>query len=565
VSTPVYVKVTAQDGSTARYYKIVVRRAADGSDIAELISVESQLITPTSGNGTLAAPYRASITVPQTRDTLRWNTVSVVGLKKLYTDPGFTTEVDATATMALAHGANTVYIKVTSRDTPPTNTKYYAISIYRELPSSDAALYTLGYQAVVASAGSGTLAAPYQASVTIPASPMVFDNGTMVVGSNARYRFYTDDTFSTEQDYSTWLPFPQVGSNQFFIKVTAQDTTTTNYYVVDVMRPQPSGDASIYSVAGKTPVASGGAGSINDPKIMRLTVPNSKTQIVASEDIVVHVSANLMLFRSLALGLGGEQLTSQNLSVGENHLYALVVSEDLASSKWYDVIVTRENPVASPPSVSQSVVDSGASITDTSVTLPSAPAGQMWEYRVSHDGGQTWSAWQDSPVFTGLDADKTYMFQIRTKADASHNASTPVVVEVKTKPSQGANPGDDKQTTNPPAAAGTNTSKIVLPKTKITKVAVGKRLVKISFQKVAKANKVTKYQLQYRYKNGSKYSKWKSKSFTVKYTGATTAKVTVTKLKKGKQYQLRLRALKTVSGKNYYAPWSAAKLSGKVK
>jgi hypothetical protein len=204
-------------------------------------------------------------------------------------------------------------------------------------------------------------------------------------------------------------------------------------------------------------------------------------------------------------------------------------------------------------------------MTDTSVTLPSAPAGQAWEYRVSADGGQTWGAWQDSAVFTGLAANKTYTFQIRTKADASHSASAPVTVAVKTSPAQGANPDDGKQTTNPPAGAGTDAGKIVLPKTKITKVAVGKRLVKISFQKVAKANKVTKYQLQYRYKNGSKYSKWKSKTYTVKYTGATTAKVTVKKLKKGKQYQFRVRAWKTVGAKKYYAPWSPSKLGKKVK
>jgi hypothetical protein len=561
VSTPVYVKVTAQDGSTARYYKIVVRRAADGSDIAELISVESQLITPASGNGMQATtPYRASITVPQTRDTLRWNTVSVVGLKKLYTDQGFTTEVDATATMALAHGANTVYIKVTSRDTPPTNTKYYAISIYRELPSSDATLYTLGYQAVVASSGSGTQSNPYAASVTIPASPMIFGGNSIVVGSHAVYRFYTDSTFNTEQDNSTWLPYPQVGSNQFFIKITAQNTTTINYYVVDVTRPQPSGDASIYSIAGKTPTEGSGAGTYDDPKIMRVTVPNSKSRIVASEDIVVHISANVML-RALQ-DITSEQLTAQDLSVGENHLYVLVISEDLASSKQYDIIVTRENPVANPPAVSQTAVDSGASMTDTSVTLPSAPAGQRWEYRVSRDGGQTWGAWQDSPVFTGLATDKTYTFQIRTKADASHIPSAPVVVTVRTKPAQGANNGDGKQTTNPPAGADAGAGKVVLPKTKVTKVAVGKRLAKISFKKVAKANKVTKYQVQYRVKG---VKKWKAKNFTVKYTGATTAKVTVKKLKKGKRYQFRVRAWKAVGAKKYYAPWSAAKLGKKVK
>jgi uncharacterized repeat protein (TIGR02543 family) len=118
----------------------------------------------------------------------------------------------------------------------------------------------------------------------------------------------------------------------------------------------------------------------------------------------------------------------------------------------------------------------------------------------------------------------------------------------------------------PPPSVGTSTDtnvvKVVLPKTKITKVAVGKRLAKISLKKVAKANKVTKYQLQYRVKG---VKKWKAKNFTVKYTGATTAKVTVKKLKKGKRYQFRVRAWKTVGAKKYYAPWSAMKSSAKVK
>jgi uncharacterized repeat protein (TIGR02543 family) len=123
----------------------------------------------------------------------------------------------------------------------------------------------------------------------------------------------------------------------------------------------------------------------------------------------------------------------------------------------------------------------------------------------------------------------------------------------------------------PPPSVGTSTDtdtnvvKVKLPKTKITKVAVGKRLAKISFKKLARAHKVTKYQLQYRYKSGSKYSKWKLKTFTLKYTGATTAKVTLKKLSKDKRYQVRVRACKTVSAKKYYAPWSAAKLSKKVK
>jgi hypothetical protein len=94
------------------------------------------------------------------------------------------------------------------------------------------------------------------------------------------------------------------------------------------------------------------------------------------------------------------------------------------------------------------------------------------------------------------------------------------------------------------------------------KIAVRKRLAKVTFKKVARAKKVTKYQLQYRVKGARK---WVSKNFTVKYTGAKIAKVTVKKLKKGKRYQFRVRAWKAVGAKKYYAPWSAVKSSAKVK
>ncbi len=65
--------------------------------------------------------------------------------------------------------------------------------------------------------------------------------------------------------------------------------------------------------------------------------------------------------------------------------------------------------------------------------------------------------------------------------------------------------------------------------------------------------KVTAYQLQY-----STSSKFKgAKAVTIK--GSKTLKTTISKLKKGKKYYVRIRAYKTVSGKKYYSAWGSKK------
>lgn len=63
------------------------------------------------------------------------------------------------------------------------------------------------------------------------------------------------------------------------------------------------------------------------------------------------------------------------------------------------------------------------------------------------------------------------------------------------------------------------------------------------------------YQISYRVKGKGKW-----KTVTTK-----TRTKTIKKLKKGKQYQIRARAYKKVSGKAYYGAWSKVKITKKVK
>jgi hypothetical protein len=102
----------------------------------------------------------------------------------------------------------------------------------------------------------------------------------------------------------------------------------------------------------------------------------------------------------------------------------------------------------------------------------------------------------------------------------------------------------------------------IIPK-KPTKVSLkaGKRQVKVTFKTVSRVQGVTKYTVQYRMKG---VKSWKSKTLTVK-SRANTGSLTLKKLKKGKSYQVRVSAVKTVSRVKYMSVWTVAKTSRKVK
>jgi hypothetical protein len=97
-------------------------------------------------------------------------------------------------------------------------------------------------------------------------------------------------------------------------------------------------------------------------------------------------------------------------------------------------------------------------------------------------------------------------------------------------------------------------------KTKVTKATAGKGKVTVKWKKIAKSQ-VTKYQVAYRVKGDKS---WKTK--TVK---ASASSLAVKKLKKGKAYQVRVRAYKKIasgaSNGTYYGAWSSVKTSAKVK
>jgi hypothetical protein len=99
------------------------------------------------------------------------------------------------------------------------------------------------------------------------------------------------------------------------------------------------------------------------------------------------------------------------------------------------------------------------------------------------------------------------------------------------------------------------TFKIIPADAKGVAYKMGKKKMTVKWKKAQKAESVKKYQVQYQIKGKSKFSKIKT---------ASKPSITIKKLKKGKEYRVRIRAVAVVSGKKYYGEWNYT-ISGKVK
>ena len=97
--------------------------------------------------------------------------------------------------------------------------------------------------------------------------------------------------------------------------------------------------------------------------------------------------------------------------------------------------------------------------------------------------------------------------------------------------------------------------KILPKKASIRSAKPGKKKIKVTMSKKVKSTGGKYYKIQYRVK-GTK--KWKTKK-------TSKQALTISKLKKGKRYQIRVCAYKDVKGTRYTGAWSKIKTTGKVK
>ncbi|MDR1791137.1 MAG: fibronectin type III domain-containing protein [Propionibacteriaceae bacterium] len=122
---------------------------------------------------------------------------------------------------------------------------------------------------------------------------------------------------------------------------------------------------------------------------------------------------------------------------------------------------------------------------------------------------------------------------------------------------------ENKWLTANPFSADKNTgSNVTVAKVKAKAATAGKAKVKVTWTKLASSQQVTAYQVRYKVKGASKWTKTVSAK-------ASASSYTITKLKKGKVYQVQVRAVRKItsgtSKGTYYGAWSSTKTSKKVK
>jgi hypothetical protein len=167
----VYVKVTAENGTTNTRYALTVHRKNGDAGLASVLGQELNL---TGAGSSASAPATGTITVDyrqtgvQLTDLIssdrKANGPAAKAVVKLFSDAEYTTEV---ASVNLPGASTDVWIQLTAEDT--NYNAYYKITVVRDIPTGTSILKVAGTPVTV-SGGDGQPASPYQVAVSVDAS-----------------------------------------------------------------------------------------------------------------------------------------------------------------------------------------------------------------------------------------------------------------------------------------------------------------------------------------------------------------------------------------------------------
>ncbi|TWH57208.1 putative cell wall-binding protein [Desulfitobacterium sp. LBE] len=360
------------------------------SNDASLDSVLDQSITAGGEAGIIGAPKTASINVAHAKAELGLSDIGAAAnaTAQLYSDVDFTQEVTGSFTLALtAGGATTAYIKVTAQD--GTTVQYYAVTVNRAAAlSNDAGMATLAGTAITAGNQAGTKEVPKTASVNVAHAKSSIGLTDIGAAANATAQLYTDADFSQEVTGSSTLALTSGGATPAYIKVTAQDGTTVQYYAVTVNRAAAlSNDASIATIAGEAVTAGSEAGTLEAPKTASISVANAKAELGLSDiGAAANATVNLYTDAEFTQEITGSS-TLALIEGGATPAYIKVTAQDETTIKYYAVTISREAALSNdatlkafPTVKGQTVTDLGtshaalASVVAGSVTLTAAQA-----------------------------------------------------------------------------------------------------------------------------------------------------------------------------------------------
>lgn len=241
------VSVQSQDGSTTTYYLLTVTKSS-GSDVATLSALVPSPGSLSFSSGTYS--YSISLTYAQSSTSFTATTTdagsflyfttsstNVAGASATgYTDVSLSSQSGTVTVSATAGQTTYAYFKVVSESGSVTN--YYIVSVARDAASTTATL-----SAITPSTGSvsGFSSSTYTYSMSVGADVSTLSMSATVTDSTSTLGFSTDGTTYSSLSLSaskgtTSAISLATGNNQFYFRVVAQDTTTSQVYQVTVTR-----------------------------------------------------------------------------------------------------------------------------------------------------------------------------------------------------------------------------------------------------------------------------------------------------------------------------------------
>ncbi|MDD3268677.1 MAG: Ig-like domain-containing protein, partial [Syntrophomonadaceae bacterium] len=234
---------------------------------------------------------------------------------KLYSDSECTSEITSKQ-LSLMVGDNSSYIKVTAQDN--SSTHCYTLTITR------AASTACAVTAVSSPSGASITGDSITASATNSESSLTVE---VSVSPDASWKLYSDSECTSEIT-SKQLSL-MVGDNSSYIKVTAQDNSSTHCYTLTITR-------AASTACAVTAVSSPSGASITGDSITA-SAANSESSLTV--DVSVSPDASWKLYSDIECT---SEITSKQLSlmVGDNSSYIKVTAQDNSSTHCYTLTIT---------------------------------------------------------------------------------------------------------------------------------------------------------------------------------------------------------------------------------
>jgi gliding motility-associated-like protein len=313
-SNLITVKVTADDGTTIKTYKLTITRAASSNNLSMLFI----------DNGSLSPGFDPNIT-SYTANSVYVHTLRVYPTAE---DPLASVTVNGTAVprqiypeVPVVPGENNIAIKVTSADGTATKTYNIKVTVTGS-PGTNANLASL-------TTTQGTLSPAFSSAVT--AYSLAVPN----IVAPITIRATPVDGYSKVAPDRMFTLNPPVGTSTTNIVVTADDGITTKTYTLKVTRA-PSANANLASLTinkgSLSPVFSSATTAYT------ASVDNSVTSVSVTAGTA---EPNGKIAVNGGTATAGTASATVNLVVGTNVITTRVTAQDGTTVKTYKITITR--------------------------------------------------------------------------------------------------------------------------------------------------------------------------------------------------------------------------------